>query len=92
MGEVSALLGMDRTTVTAALKSLEKRGLVKVVVAVGDRRSRILTLSPAGRKLLASAVPLWEQAQAQTQRLFDSDLRALRAELRTIASAENPAR
>src|ERR1700679_620254 len=30
MASVSSLLGMDRTTLTAALKPLERRGLVKI--------------------------------------------------------------
>src|SRR5262245_7319217 len=30
MGEVAALLGLDRTTLTAALKALQRRGLVEV--------------------------------------------------------------
>ena len=40
MASVSSLLGMDRTTLTAALKSLERRGLVKVATDSSDRRSR----------------------------------------------------
>src|ERR1700739_4901480 len=43
MGPVAQLLAMDRTTLTAALKPLESRGLVKVSEDPSDRRSRILT-------------------------------------------------
>ena len=35
IGSVAALLAMDRTTLTAALKPLERRKLVKVSVDVG---------------------------------------------------------
>src|SRR5271157_3483898 len=38
MGSVAALLAMDRTTLTAALKPLERRGLIKVVPDPKDRR------------------------------------------------------
>src|SRR5271165_5651241 len=41
MGPVASLLAMDRTTLTAALKPLERRGLVKVLQDPSDRRSRI---------------------------------------------------
>src|SRR6202035_5815768 len=45
MGPVASLLAMDRTTLTAALKPLERRGLVKVSQDPSDRRSRILALT-----------------------------------------------
>src|SRR5271170_6349720 len=54
---VATLLAMDRTTLTAALKPLERRGLVAVAKDPSDRRSRRLSLTPEGRTLLASAVP-----------------------------------
>src|SRR6202046_2373882 len=38
MGSVASLLAMDRTTLTAALKPLERRGLVKVTTDRLDRR------------------------------------------------------
>jgi len=60
MGPVAGLLAMDRTTLTAALKPLTRRGLVKVVVDPSDRRGRRLSLTPAGRKLLAAAFPIWK--------------------------------
>src|SRR5271168_4346718 len=56
MGPVASLLAMDRTTLTAALKPLERRGLVRVSADPADRRSRRLTLTPAGMALLAQAV------------------------------------
>ncbi len=70
MGSVADLLAMDRTTLTAALKPLERRGLVKVSVDEADRRSRLMTLTDAGRTLLAKALPLWKRAQAATERLI----------------------
>lgn len=59
MREVAALLGMDRTTVTAALKTLEKRGLVTLAPDPDDRRGRLLALTEAGRDRLAAAMPIW---------------------------------
>src|SRR5215468_8134825 len=52
IGSVSALLAMDRTTLTANLKPLERRGLVKVTIDEGDKRTRRLKLTPAGQALL----------------------------------------
>ena len=72
MGDVAALLALDRTTLTANLKPLECRGLVKVKVDPNDKRSRRLTLTPAGKARLAAAAPIWKRAHAQTERLLRS--------------------
>ena len=66
IGSVATLLAMDRTTLTANLKPLERRGLVKVTIDAADRRNRLMTLTPAGRALLAAAIPAWKRAQAAT--------------------------
>src|SRR6267378_6429398 len=70
IGSVAALLAMDRTTLTANLKPLERRGLVKVTVDAADRRGRRLTLTASGRALLAAASPLWKREHAATERLL----------------------
>src|SRR3954452_7880221 len=46
LGPVAALLAMDRTTLTAALKPLERKGLVAVTTDPQDKRGRLLTLTP----------------------------------------------
>src|SRR6478752_8094645 len=48
IGSVAELLAMDRTTLTANLKPLERRGLVKVSVDKDDKRSRRLTITAPG--------------------------------------------
>ena len=60
-GGVSALLAMDRTTLTANLKPLQRRGLLEVTVDGADKRGRRLRLTSAGRALLAAALPVWEE-------------------------------
>jgi DNA-binding MarR family transcriptional regulator len=70
MGSVAALLAMDRTTLTANLKPLARRGLVKLTVDKEDRRSRRLTLTPAGHALLMAAVPVWKKTHAAVERLL----------------------
>jgi DNA-binding MarR family transcriptional regulator len=86
MGEVAALLAMDRTTLTANLKPLERRKLLTVSVDESDRRSRRLALTVAGRALLAKAMPLWETSHAAVERrLAGSDPDRLRADLRALS-------
>jgi DNA-binding MarR family transcriptional regulator len=70
MAAVASLLAMDRTTLTAALKPLERRGVVTVTVDQKDRRSRLMALTPAGVALLAKAVPVWEHTHAVVEGLL----------------------
>jgi len=70
MGPVASLLAMDRTTLTAALKPLESRGLVKISQDPSDRRSRILTLTAKGQNLLIRAVPVWERTHQEIEQLI----------------------
>lgn len=87
MGGVASLLAMDRTTLTAKLKPLERRGLLQVIADPGDRRSRRLRLTPAGLALLAEAMPEWEKAQADNERLIaNATPDGLRADLRALSS------
>ena len=84
MGEVASLLAMDRTTLTANLKPLERRGLLAVAPDGADRRSRRLELTEPGRALLARALPAWERTQAEAERLL-ADPGQLRAGLRALS-------
>jgi DNA-binding MarR family transcriptional regulator len=85
MGDVAAVLVLDRTTLTAKLKPLRRRGLVRVKVDAEDRRSRRLVLTAAGRAVLVAATPLWKRAQAQTERLLQSaDADNVRKSLREL--------
>jgi DNA-binding MarR family transcriptional regulator len=86
IGEVASLLALDRTTLTANLKPLERRGLVKVAVDPDDRRSRRLILTPSGRASLAAAAPIWKRAHAQVERLLQATAPDLmRAGLRELS-------
>ena len=86
MGMVSEVLAMDRTTVTANLKLLERRGLVRIAVDPSDRRSRRLSLTPAGLQLLAQALPLWDRTQDEIrQRMSGIDLERLCKDLHRLS-------
>lgn len=71
--EVAALLAMDRTTLTAALKPLAREGWVKVTPAKTDKRSKELTLTAKGSAALANALPVWTKTHAALDALVDGD-------------------
>lgn len=86
MGPVADLLAMDRTTLTAALKPLERRGLVRVANDPSDRRSRTLILTEKGKALVACAVPIWERVHAEiAQQLPAEKLDDLRSGLLAVS-------
>ena len=62
--EVAALLGADRTTLTAAFKPLLRQGLVEAGADTGDSRVRRIALTAEGKARLADALPLWVDAHA----------------------------
>ena len=89
LGGVAALLAMDRTTLTANLKPLVRLGFVDVVPDRTDKRSRRLCLTAAGRDILASALPIWQE----TQTAIEAGLAApqtLREQLNLLAGASSP--
>jgi DNA-binding MarR family transcriptional regulator len=87
-------LSMDRTTLTAALKPLERRTLVSVRPDAVDRRGRIINLTDAGMKLLRKAIPLWKQVQSRVTREMGTAglpvFRAQLAQLSRVCSGEAP--
>ena len=85
MASVANLLAMDRTTLTAALKPLERRGLVEITPDPTDRRGRLLKLTPEGTEVLAIAVPIWEKTHAEVEAGLDPPAAQLRKGLQQLA-------
>lgn len=89
LAALAAFLAMDRTTLTAALKALERRGLVRVAADPVDRRARLLALTEAGRAALAAAVPIWRAEHGALAAELDN-IGALCGALRNLAPAQAP--
>jgi DNA-binding MarR family transcriptional regulator len=84
IGSVAELLAMDRTTLTANLKPLMRRGLVRSVADDADARVRRLELTAEGMRLLVAAVPVWRREHAAVEDdLADAD--RLRADLSALS-------
>ena len=91
MGDVAKVLALDRTTLTANLKPLERRRLIKIQPDKEDKRGRRLALTAAGRKLLKQAVPIWRQTHDDIDAMLaGGDGDSLRADLLTLAYAQPP--
>jgi DNA-binding MarR family transcriptional regulator len=67
VGSIATLLAMDRTTVTANLKPLGRRGLLKIRIDAEDRRTRRLVLTSKGRSVLGKALPIWKREHGKVE-------------------------
>lgn len=81
IGGLAERMVMDPTSLTRALKPLERRGLVRLDPDPQDRRTRRLSLTAGGLADLKAARPGWSAAQAE-----------VRAHLGEAASADLVAR
>lgn len=88
IGSVAGLLAMDRTTLTANLKPLERRGLLVVTPDPEDRRARRLSLTAEGLALLDRAVPIWTATQTAIERGLTGEADALRRELNALVAGQ----
>lgn len=65
MGRLAAVLAMDSTTLSRNVRPLERAGLVRIGHVPTDRRVRLVSLLPAGERLIAEALPHWRWAHAR---------------------------
>lgn len=64
VNELASLLVVDRTTITANVKPLDRSGLLTVRVDEEDARSRRIELTDKGREVLEAAFPVWRRINA----------------------------
>ena len=69
---LAELVGMERSALARNLKPIERRKLVTVIPGK-DKRTRTVTLAPAGRRKLEEALPKWDQTQTQLIRKMKPD-------------------
>ena len=84
ISELAPFLALDRTTLTAALKVLERRGLVVTAADPADKRTRRLSLTEEGRGLLKQALPAWRAAHDALDADLDADPATLKAMIDAI--------
>src|SRR5260221_5650255 len=86
INRLANLMVMDRTTLTRDLGLLSKQGWARIEVGE-DHRLRVVTLTEEGQRVLAQALPLWQQAQSlMLDRLDPRDVVAMLARLSTATS------
>ena len=85
INRLANLMVMNRTALTRDLGLLSKQGWVRIEVDE-DHRLRVVTLTEEGQRVLAQALPLWQQAQSQMLDRLGPQHLALLAELSTTTT------
>jgi DNA-binding MarR family transcriptional regulator len=86
LSELAEMLAMDRTTLGRNLQPLERDDLVQIRVGV-DRRERLISLTPAGRKALMRAKPFWDQAHRRfEEKVGKREAKVLRDMMKSVVS------
>jgi DNA-binding MarR family transcriptional regulator len=88
IGRLAPFLGMDPSTLTAAVKPLARRGLLTVEPDPDDRRSRRLRITSEGVALMRQAVEVWQAEHAALEARMGPGMAArLREALAPIGGA-----
>jgi DNA-binding MarR family transcriptional regulator len=73
---VSALagrMGLDQSTLSRTLRTLEAEGLVEIAIVESDLRKRMVWLTEKGARRLEAALVIWRQAHAKLARRVSVD-------------------
>ena len=87
LGALARRMGLEQSTLSRNLQTLESEGLVEIANVEGDLRRRMAWLTDAGARRLEAAIPVWRKAQAKLATLVSPDLaRRLAEEAEALAS------
>jgi len=68
LGALARRTGLEQSTLSRNLRTLEAEGLIEITTVEGDQRRRAVWLTEAGARRLEAAVPVWRKAQARLAR------------------------
>lgn len=74
VGALAERMGLDQSTLSRTLRTLEADGLLEIAVVESDQRKRMVWLTEKGARRLETALASWRQAHAQLSRQLSVDL------------------
>jgi len=84
LAELAEDMGTDAPAATVLINALESRGLVKRTPHPTDRRAKQVTLTAAGRRVLAVVEKITDRPPAALERLPEAELAGLRKTLEKL--------
>ena len=80
LGALAVRAGVDQSTLSRNLRTLEADGLVEIAIVESDQRRRMVWLTETGARRLEKAMPVWRAANAKLARQIPPDLTRALAE------------
>ena len=74
LGALARSTGLEQSTLSRNLRTLEGQGLIEIAVVESDLRRRAVWLTETGARRLEAAIPLWHKAQGKLARMLSPDL------------------
>jgi DNA-binding MarR family transcriptional regulator len=74
LGALAERMGLDQSTLSRTLRTLEGEGLVEITILESDQRKRMVWLTEKGARRLEGALAAWRQAHAKLARQLPVDL------------------
>jgi DNA-binding MarR family transcriptional regulator len=74
LGALARRTGLEQSTLSRNLRTLEGEGLIEIALVEADLRRRAVWLTETGARRLEAAIPVWRRAQARLARRLSPDL------------------
>lgn len=74
LGALARRAGLEQSTLSRNLRTLEAAGLVEIAVVEGDLRRRAVWLTETGARRLEAALPVWRRAHERLAAVVPPDL------------------
>jgi len=74
LGALARSTGLEQSTLSRNLRTLEGQGLIEIAVVEADLRRRAVWLTETGARRLEAAIPLWRKAHAKLARRLAPNL------------------
>jgi DNA-binding MarR family transcriptional regulator len=88
LGALAERTGLEQSTLSRNLRTLEKDGLIEVAIIETDLRRRAVWLTETGARRLEAAIPTWREANARLAKVLSVDLaRRLADQSKVLAQA-----
>lgn len=74
LGALAQRTGLDQSTLSRNLRTLEGEGLIEIAVVETDLRRRAVWLTETGARRLEAAIPVWRRAHAKLAKRLSPEL------------------
>jgi len=74
LGALARRTGLEQSTLSRNLRTLEGEGLIEIAAVESDLRRRAVWLTETGARRLEAAIPVWRQAHAKLAERLSPDL------------------